>query len=54
MVGTFLALAVGQLLIGRAELETAAPFNAIVTLFAMARRCQSKLSGCPGCVSLGA
>ncbi len=36
MVGTFLALAVGQLLIGRAEIETAAPFNAIVALFAVA------------------
>jgi MFS family permease len=36
MVGTFLALALGQLLIGRAEIETAAPFNAIVTLFAVA------------------
>ena len=36
MVGTFLALAVGQLLIGRAEIETAAPFNVIVTLFAVA------------------
>ena len=30
MVGTFLALALGQLLIGRANIETAAPFNAIV------------------------
>jgi MFS family permease len=36
MVGTFLALAVGQLLIGRAKIETAAPFNAIVALFAVA------------------
>jgi MFS family permease len=36
MVGTFLALAVGQLLIGQAEIETAAPFNAIVALFAVA------------------
>jgi len=36
MVGTFLALAVGQLLIGRAEIETAAPFSAIVALFAVA------------------
>jgi MFS family permease len=36
MVGTFLALAVGQLLIGRAEIETAAPFSVIVTLFAVA------------------
>jgi MFS family permease len=34
MVGTFLALALGQLLIGRAKIETAAPFNAIVVLFA--------------------
>jgi MFS family permease len=36
MVGTFLALAVGQLLIGPAEIETAAPFSAIVALFAVA------------------
>src|SRR5262249_42403520 len=36
MVGTFVALAVGQLLIGRAKIETAAPFNAIVALFAVA------------------
>jgi MFS family permease len=36
MVGTFIALALGQLLIGRARIETAAPFNAIVALFAAA------------------
>ncbi len=36
MVGTFLALAAGQLLISWADLETAAPFNAIVALFALA------------------
>jgi MFS family permease len=36
MVGTFLALAAGQLLIGRAKIETAAPFNAIIALFAVA------------------
>jgi len=36
MVGTFLALAAGQLLISRAEIETSAPFNAIVSLFALA------------------
>ena len=36
MVGTFIALAVGQLLIGRAQIETAAPFSAIVALFAIA------------------
>jgi MFS family permease len=36
MVGTFLALAMGQLLIGRAKIETSAPFNAIVSLFAVA------------------
>jgi MFS family permease len=36
MVGTFVALAVGQLLIGRARIEAAAPFNAIVALFAVA------------------
>ena len=36
MVGTFLALAMGQLLIGRAKIETTAPFSAIVALFAVA------------------
>lgn len=36
MVGTFLALAIGQLLIAGAKIQTAAPFNAIVALFAMA------------------
>jgi len=36
MVGTFVALAVGQLLIGHVEIATAGPFNAIVTLFAVA------------------
>jgi MFS family permease len=36
MVGTFLALAVGQLLISRVEIDSAAPFNAIVALFAVA------------------
>ena len=36
MVGTFVALAVGQLLIGRVEIATAGPFNAIVALFAVA------------------
>ena len=36
MVGTFLALAVGQLLIGRARIETTAPFSAIDALFAVA------------------
>src|SRR6516162_9437540 len=36
MVGTFLALALGQLLIGPAEIETARPFNMIVAVFAIA------------------
>jgi MFS family permease len=36
MVGTFIALAVGQLLIGRVEVKRAGPFNAIVALFAVA------------------
>ena len=36
MVGTFVALAVGQLLIGWVAMEGAGPFNAIVALFAMA------------------
>jgi hypothetical protein len=36
MVGTFLALALGQLLIARADIKAAASFNVIVALFAMA------------------
>jgi MFS family permease len=36
MVGTFLALALGRLLIGRAKIETTNPFIAIVALFAVA------------------
>jgi MFS family permease len=36
MVGTFLALALGQLLIARADIKGVAPFNAIVALFAVA------------------
>lgn len=36
MVGTFLAIAMGQLLIARVALETATPFNIIVVLFALA------------------
>lgn len=36
MVGTFLALAVGQLLIGQIVVEAATPFNAIAALFAVA------------------
>ncbi|HEX7158827.1 MAG TPA: MFS transporter [Edaphobacter sp.] len=36
MVGTFLALAVGQLLIIKAEIEGVGPFNGIVALFAIA------------------
>ncbi len=36
MVGAFLALAAGQLLIGRAEIEKDAPFNVIAALFAVA------------------
>lgn len=36
MVGTFLALAAGQLLIGKLPVETATPFNIIVALFALA------------------
>jgi predicted MFS family arabinose efflux permease len=36
MVGTFLALALGQLLIARADIRVSAPFNTIVTLFAVA------------------
>jgi MFS family permease len=36
MVGTFLALAVGQLAISQAKIETTGPFSAIVVLFAVA------------------
>ena len=36
MVGTFLALGLGQLLIARADIEGARPFNWIVALFAVA------------------
>ena len=36
MVGTFLALALGQLLIARADIKAAASFNAMVALFAVA------------------
>jgi MFS family permease len=36
MVGTFLALALGQLLIAKADAEATAPFNGIVALFAIA------------------
>jgi MFS family permease len=36
MVGTFVALALGQLLIGRIDVASAGPFNAIVALFALA------------------
>ena len=36
MVGTFLALAAGQLLIGRIDVATPGPFNAIAALFALA------------------
>ena len=36
MVGTFVALAVGQLLIGRIEVKGAGPFNGIIALFAVA------------------
>jgi MFS family permease len=36
MVGTFIALGLGQLLIGRTEIVTATPFNIIIALFAVA------------------
>src|SRR5262245_17212488 len=36
MVGTFAALAAGQLLIAKADVASAGPFNAIVALFALA------------------
>jgi MFS family permease len=36
MVGTFLALALGQLLIARADIASARPFNSIIALFALA------------------
>src|SRR5690606_35736653 len=36
MVGTFVALGLGQLVIGRVDIAASAPFNVIVTLFAVA------------------
>jgi len=36
MVGTFIALAIGQLLIGRVPIKTMAPFNIVIALFAVA------------------
>jgi MFS family permease len=36
MVGTFLALAAGQLLIGKLAIQSATPFNIIIALFALA------------------
>ncbi|ALM85901.1 MFS transporter [Bordetella sp. N] len=36
MLGTFLALALGQLLIGHADIDTSGPFNGIAALFAVA------------------
>jgi MFS family permease len=36
MVGTFIALALGQLLVGRAEIQSPGPFSAIMCLFAVA------------------
>jgi MFS family permease len=36
MVGTFMALALGQLLVGRVEVATSAPFSLITVLFALA------------------
>lgn len=36
MVGTFLALAIGQLLIGKLVIHSSAPFNIILALFALA------------------
>jgi MFS family permease len=36
MVGTFFALAIGQLLIGRVPINTMVPFNVVIALFAVA------------------
>jgi MFS family permease len=36
MLGTFMALALGQILIGRAQIGTTTPFNAVAILFAVA------------------
>ncbi len=36
MVGTFLALALGQILVGRIDIEASGPFNVIILLFATA------------------
>ena len=54
MAGTFLALALGQLLIGPAEIETAAPFNAIVALFAVALVMASTTRAEPPRLTVGA
>jgi len=44
MVGTFLALAVGQILISSADIASAGPFNAIIALFAVALVMVSRLA----------
>jgi MFS family permease len=54
MVGTFLALATGQLLIGRIDMATAAPFNAIVALFALALVLVTSTRAEPPTVTAGA
>jgi MFS family permease len=38
MVGTFVALGVGQLLVSRVDMDESAPFSIIVALFAIARQ----------------
>ena len=60
MVGTFLALALGQLLIARADIKAAASFNAIVALFAVAlimvtaaRAEPPRVSAAPPCLPYG-
>jgi MFS family permease len=54
MVGTFLALALGQLLIARADVKAVAPFNAIVALFAVALVMVSAARAEPPCMSAAA
>src|SRR5262245_65080285 len=54
MVGTFAALAAGQLLIAKADVASAGPFNAIVALFALALVMVSTTRADPPKIAAGA
>lgn len=54
MVGTFIALALGQVLVGRIVVDTPAPFNAIAALFAVALAMVSTTRAEPPQVQVGA